>query len=205
MAKRKKNNKWTDYERLQLFTDDSEALSKTRLLSHEKLDFGCQVAVSIFGTTVKQRGIDEDDLRAFLLGLRPFLSEEEPVFLHGIYNICDKLIPDAQVISYIRKSRSQWKRERNDEMLKFIFNKKRIHSEEIVNWWMNSSYFHRDRDKRQIMTGLPEAVRAITRYDFLCYVLQAASHVIWVGMNVRYAFNNNLVGVLLTNDGKFRN
>lgn len=46
-----------------------------------------------------------------------------------------------------------------------------------------------------MMNRMPESVRALTRYDFLCYVLQAASHVVWVGMNVRYAFNNNMVGL----------
>lgn len=133
MEKRKKS-KWTDYERLRLFADEAEALSKTRLLSREKLDFGFQIAVSILGTTVKERGIDEDDLRSFLLKLRPFLSDDEPVFLHGIYNICEKLIPHEQVLPYIRKSRSQWKQQRNDETFQFIFNKRLIKSEEIVDW-----------------------------------------------------------------------
>src|SRR5439155_5797722 len=121
----------------------------------------------------------------------------EPVFLHSIYKICERLIPDEQVLSYIRKSRSQWKTQRSDEQIEFIFNKRRIQSEEIVDWWMNSFYFHHDKDKRQLMTSMPEAVRAITRYDFMCHVLQAASHVVWVGMNVRYAFNNGLVGTMI--------
>ena len=41
---------------------------------------------------------------------------------------------------------------------------------------------------------MPAAVKALTRYDFVCYVLQAASHVMWVAQNVRYSLNNRQVG-----------
>src|SRR5438128_1403211 len=100
MARKKRKSAWTDYERLTVFADEAEGFSKTRLLSHDQVNFGCEIRVSTFGTTVKESTVDEDDLRAFLMGLRPFLSRDEPVFLHSIYKICERLIPDEQVLSY---------------------------------------------------------------------------------------------------------
>ena len=129
-----KKSVWTKYERLQLFTERAEELKKSRIFSKERLDFGVTIQANSFGTKVQVRGIDEEDFRAFLSRLRPFLSEKDPTFLNEIYVISEKLIIDEQVLVGIRNSRREWKQERKEEFIEFIFNNKRASKENVVDW-----------------------------------------------------------------------
>jgi hypothetical protein len=185
--------KWTDYERLELFASQAYEFEQMKFLAN-KPDFGVNVSIDCFGIrSIDEYGIDEEQLRAFLTKLRPFLSVKEPVHLQSIYEIASRLVRHEDAKSYILKSRRQWKEERKRPLIRFIFDRRQIKNEDIVDWWINGIYFHHDKEKKTQIARMPKAVRAISKYDFICSILEAAGHVLWVGRNLRYALKNGFV------------
>jgi hypothetical protein len=186
-------NDWNDFEKLDLFAREAESLGNARLIE-DKFEFGVTIEKNPFGSRVEEYGMDDEQLRAFLSKLRPFLSSDEPIFLYSIYNIAEKLVLHDKAREYIIKSRNEWKEQRKNPFVRFIFDKKRINNENIVDWWMNGFYFHHDREKKMNIERMPDAVRALTKFDFLSSVITAAGHVLWVGGNLRFALTKGFVG-----------
>ena len=55
--------------------------------------------------TVTWNRPDEEDFQAFLVDLRPFISDGEPVFLNRFYNLIERHVTDAGLREEARRSR----------------------------------------------------------------------------------------------------
>lgn len=56
--------------------------------------------------TVTWNRPDEEEFQAFLVDLRPFISEGEPVFLRPVYNLIELHITDPELREEARRSRN---------------------------------------------------------------------------------------------------
>lgn len=92
-------------ERFTLFCDQADRLASRRLV-RTGLDTNMTIRGGGGPTTVTWSRPDEEDFRAFLVDLRPFISDAEPVFLNGIYNLIDQHVTDAALRAEARRSRS---------------------------------------------------------------------------------------------------
>jgi hypothetical protein len=73
---------------LQLFHDRVSQMNESRIIKEKSL--GCQITLNIdrtIGLSLEKRFPDEDDLRSFLLIIRPFTLNNEPINYHRILSI----------------------------------------------------------------------------------------------------------------------
>ena len=94
---------------LELYKARVEELRRTRLI---RQGFNPGITLRwerMKGLQFESREPDEEDLRSFLLTFRQFVSEQEPVFLNRIYNLCHKHITSDELRNYLVKSREIWK------------------------------------------------------------------------------------------------
>jgi hypothetical protein len=97
--------------RLELFRDRAEELRHTRLLQS-----GFTPGVTIHGRRLEEgegpwelsfvpREPDADDLCSCVTIFRPFILQDEPVYLFSIYNLCHQHLTHKQFKTYLAKSR----------------------------------------------------------------------------------------------------
>jgi hypothetical protein len=92
-------------ERFTLFCDQADRLAARRLVRNG-LDTNMTIRAGGGPPTVTWSRPDDEDFRAFLVDLRPFISDGEPVFLNGIYNLIDQHVTDTGLREEARRSRS---------------------------------------------------------------------------------------------------
>jgi hypothetical protein len=196
-----RKSRWSDEERIRLFVSEARALNEMRLLKNKELRFGVRVEGG--GITLDARrydflsseryGIEDEDLRAFLTRLRPFLRSHEPVSLEKMYRLALEKVNDSEIVPLIVKSKDQWRQSRQDRLLRFTVGGKDVAKQEIMDWFLTAIYFHHDPDKRKKLERLPTAFRDIMFFEFICEILSAASHVIWVGTNLSVALDRGAI------------
>jgi hypothetical protein len=69
------------------------------------LDTSLHISVGRGVPTVTWKRPDDEEFQAFLVDLRPFISDREPVFLDRIYNLIERHITDPQLREEARQSR----------------------------------------------------------------------------------------------------
>jgi hypothetical protein len=87
------------------FLDQADRLSRRRLMQ-SGLDTNLTITAGGGSATVTWNRPDEEEFQAFLVDLRPFISEGEPVFLRRVYNLIELHITDPELREEARRSRN---------------------------------------------------------------------------------------------------
>ncbi len=94
-------------ERVDRFLRRVEDLQAERLVA-DKLTVSLNVTGGREGIRLTLGGVDREDLRSFLVTFRLFISNDEPVFMDKIFNLCRLHLADEAVKRHIADARSQW-------------------------------------------------------------------------------------------------
>lgn len=87
-----------------LVLEQAERLS-TRRLMQSRVDTDLTINVGGGLPTVTWKRPDEEEFQAFLVDLRPFISDGEPVFLDRIFNLIERHVTDPDLRDEARRSR----------------------------------------------------------------------------------------------------
>ena len=83
-----------------------------------------------------------------------FISNNEPVFLYKIYNLCQKHLINDKLKEYLIKSREAWKQAQKSTGIILKYNERELTPEYITDLWINGYYFHSDINKLHILNHL---------------------------------------------------
>lgn len=171
----------TETERYDLFVLRASELLDRRVVrdgalqSQFSINFDVQTGMKM---TVPQP--DEEDLRSFLLSLRPFVSSDEPVFVDVIHNRLWQDIESDRSRSELAAARSYWKQACRDGALALNIDGGSLDSSEIFDCWINGIYFHNDSRKRTRLAGLNPMTLFIARFKFLDHLVVATRHIAYL-------------------------
>src|SRR5579859_4709174 len=99
----------SDREILELFLERVDELAHTDLATSGGLSIEHHIRYDKeSGLTTELREPDENDLRAYLLTFRQFISEGEPVFIGRIYNLCARCLTDDELKHKVADARQHW-------------------------------------------------------------------------------------------------
>lgn len=87
---------------------------------------------------------DEDDLRSFLTIFRKFISQESPIYIYKIFNLCQQHIMDDNIKHDLAEARRGWGNQLKYGFMKLTFNGKDLAPEFLNDLWINAVYFHDD-------------------------------------------------------------
>jgi hypothetical protein len=176
-------------EQLWLFVRRADELRSARMLRNTPtVGFTLQFD-QMKGTRVELRQPDEEELRSLLLTLRQFVSDTEPVFLYRIHNLCERHLTSDVLRGYLRQAREQWKRSMKESVggMQLVFNGRDWSPEFVADLYINGHYFHSDVDKAATLERLVPAERLLSRYQFLNFVLDTTTQVLYVSNVIRAA------------------
>jgi hypothetical protein len=95
---------FTVTRRFSLFIEQADRLAGRRLVQ-SGMDTSLAITVGGGQATVSWNRPDEEEFQAFLVDLRPFISDREPVFLNTVYNVIEIHITDPDLCEEARRSR----------------------------------------------------------------------------------------------------
>lgn len=180
---------------LKLFRARAEELRNTRLI-REGFNPGITINWNkMQGLRFKSREPDEENLRSFLLTFRQFISNNEPVFLYKIYNLCQKHLINDKLKEYLIKSREAWKQAQKSTGIILKYNERELTPEYITDLWINGYYFHSDINKLHILNHLLPHERMLIKNQFLNFLLDAARQVIYVSNIINVALKEGLLKI----------
>jgi len=104
MGRRRSNPVGTVTDQFGLFLQQADRLSKRRLMK-SGLDTSLAITAGSGPPTVTWRRPDEEDFRSFLVDLRPFIAEGEPVFLDRVFNLIERHVTNLKLREEARHSR----------------------------------------------------------------------------------------------------
>jgi hypothetical protein len=145
------------------------------------------------GLSVETENPDEEDLRSFLLTLRQFLMEKEPVFLYAIHNIAFQHLLSDELKKGLADARAEWTAFQRRGPVQIKLDQQEFGPERITDLWINGYYFHNSDDHRLLeqLAGGPMAV--LSRYVLLDYVTEATNQVGFMLQTLRYARAHSLM------------
>ena len=179
----------TAVEVLRLFIERAEELRKSTFIqsgfvSHLHAERSGTAPAS---TTISEP--DEDDLRSFLLTYRQFISNDDPIYIHKVFNLCYTHITDSKGKALLVNARKGWKALETGGVLRLVEKGKGVPPTEIQDLWINGYYFHpNDQTKRKRLNDLSSGFQEAFRYNFLAYVDEATRIIIYVADQLTYAF-----------------
>ncbi|HET7076896.1 MAG TPA: hypothetical protein VFM49_05535 [Chloroflexia bacterium] len=138
---------------------------------------------------------DETQLKAFLVDFRPFIMEQEPIYLDKIYNLCHQYVTDEHLRAELVEARADWARMQKAAAMRLIWNGVEQVPEALSDRWVQGYYLHNDWETIQRFDALPPHERAVLRYHFLQFVFQATHNILWVGSAINYALHAGLVTI----------
>ncbi len=106
MGRRRRAPALTVAERFDLVIEQAGRLAGRRLM---QAGFDTSLSIRVGGgpPTVIWAKPDQEDFRAFLVDLRPFISAKEPVFLARVYSLIERHVTDPQLRDEARASREK--------------------------------------------------------------------------------------------------
>lgn len=104
MGTRQGSPTFTVARRFSLFIEQADRLAGRRLVQ-SGIDTSLAITVGGGQATVRWNRPDEEEFQAFLVDLRPFISDREPVFLNTVYNVIEMHITDPDLCEDARRSR----------------------------------------------------------------------------------------------------
>jgi hypothetical protein len=103
---------------------------------------------------------DEQDHRAFLTALRPFLLKRDPMFLEDLWEALLESTDDSEEKSFLSKIRAACSNRRSAF---FVFESGRIRRgpTEVFDLFINAGIFHNDVEKINELAALPLSVQQV--------------------------------------------
>jgi len=186
-------------EQLKLFLERVEELRHCKLLQ----DFNIKMSVKwneIDGLSFTSKYPNEEYLRSYLLIFRQFILNNEPVFIHKIYNLCQCYLIDEQFKTYLKKSREIWEKSKKNLGIQIEYKAKGIfgkESEEITpelatDLFINGYYFHSDLKKRKILQSIMPLDEVLLRFQFLSFIQEGTKQVLYMGNIIKIGFEKVL-------------
>jgi hypothetical protein len=149
--------------------------------------------------SIQLRFPDEEDLRSFLLIFRQFISQDEPIFVRKIYNLCYRALePDDPLRDRFAAWLQIWQQTAREitEGIQFKgptmipFKGPTISPEELADLWINGYYFHNDGDKYERLEGLYGDLM-YAKANFLTYLTHATRGIDHLGHLVAEGMDRN--------------
>src|ERR671931_2437787 len=186
MSRRKHRNVTDVRLRLELFRDRAEELRHTRLLQS-----GFHPGVSIHGHCLEEgegpwelsfvpHELDADNLRSCVTIFRPFISQDEPVYLLSIYNLCHQYLTHEQFKTYLAKSREIFARECKSSCIVLNLNEQEMTPAYVSDLWINGYYFHYDEQIALFLRRLAPVDQILVKNQFLFFLVGAITQVLYV-------------------------
>jgi hypothetical protein len=104
MGTRNDRPNFTVARRFGLFIEQADRLAGRRLV-RSGMDTSLAITVGGGQATVSWKRPDDEEFQAFLVDLRPFISDREPVFLNTVYNVIELSVTDVGLRQEARTSR----------------------------------------------------------------------------------------------------
>jgi len=176
---------------LSLFISRSNEIKNTRAI---KNGFNTQFKIHWdkekgFITEISQP--NEEDLRSFLLLLRQFISDDEPIFLNRIYNLCYKYIDDDEIKSGLIEARKNWKHSHISCGMGVILENEIFTPEYSTDLWINGYYFHNDEEKRKKIESKLHLEQHLIRQQFLNFIISATENIFYVSDMIELAIKRD--------------
>jgi hypothetical protein len=181
----------SDQEKLKLFVQRVEDLAKTTL-AQKGMNPGLHYHATQVSFEIELVEPDEEEFRSFLVTFRQFISEEEPVFLSHIYNICSRRVVSDELKDLVVGSRKIWADTQKVSGIQLIIDGTEMPAREIWKIWINGRYFHNDLRYQQILDQASPVALKVLRFDFLTFVGKAGGCIAWLSGFVDQALNDNL-------------
>ena len=131
------------------------------LLNTKFVKSGMQASLNIkweqgTGIVVSTRLPDWDEVTVFLHKFRPLGLQSEDTNFYKICNILAKELADPNFRSMISEQRKMYNGARMQSMFRIQSNDVVLNSEKVLNDWLNSFEYHRDKEKRKFIESLHE-------------------------------------------------
>jgi hypothetical protein len=182
----------SDRERLELFVSECH-----RLNEHKHIESGFRASLSIRAEADEpwQYTVLEPDaeiLESYLIRLRRFMSEGEPIFVHAVRNVVRRNLIDAELLEELDREVEDWKRLMKSDGIVTTLNGEDISPDLAWDLYINGEYFHFNMEKRRKLEqhSAPHKIWMF-RYRFLCQVEYATSHVFAVGEIIHRGLQTN--------------
>jgi hypothetical protein len=162
----------SDQDILNLFLEKSRALAATSL-GREGFDIGLQISYNVkegIASVLDQP--DEDAICSFLLAIRQFASEKEPLFLGRVYSMCYLRLGDEKLKDVIKQMRENWVSAQLGGGVNIVIDEVDYSGVKAFDVWVNGWYFHSDAVYRQLLDQVPPEVRLMLRAEFINFVIQ---------------------------------
>ncbi len=180
-------------KQLDLFLTRARQLEQTRLI-RSKPNSSWKMHFSEDGTmTITTEEPDEEDLRSYLMILRQFVLQKEPIHLGRIHNLLDRRITDDELRGYVTKARDGLKEAARGHGIHFQLNDETISPERVADLWINGEYFHNDPEKKQELDRLLPHPVLMMKHQFVTFVLDLQRVISYTGMIVNHARKHGLI------------
>ena len=186
MAKRgKAKDDWTPQEKINIFIERIDELESTKLVA-SVLNISSTISLDREkGLNTQLPNIDKDELRSFLTVFRHFISNDEPVYLYGIFNICHQFLTNESLKNDTAELRNYWKKALGMNGFKFHLNNNEVKPEETIDIWINSWSHHSDREYRKLLESFAPWQRDIMQMVFLDALVEATNVICYAGSYVK--------------------
>jgi hypothetical protein len=186
-------NVLNDHEKLIVFLNRVERISaSTYITNPTQVSWGFEVNKDT--PVIKKSLVEppEEILKSFLLDFRPFISKKEPVYLDGIYNICERRLLNDKFKLWLQQSRELWRKAHNLSPVRLKLNDHTYAPEEIANIWINGWYFHDDIQKYEALKTLDKISFGIHKAEFHYYLEDCIKQILYTGNVVKTALDDDL-------------
>lgn len=160
----------TPKEQLSIFQERVKELKATRFLRTKKY-FSIKLFFSEKLDEYKAESIlpEEDDLKAFLLTLRQFVSSDEPIYLPKMFKLVISGINDKKLRDLIIPVQRSWNKNQFNVGIKYDINNQELKMRDIWDLYINGKYFHNDPDLIKKWDTFFEPDVATTKFILLLY------------------------------------
>jgi len=179
-------------DQLQLFMKQLNALRTTRLWREQRVHFELEVKYDGDGTRVVVHEPDEDDMLAYLVRLRPFILNDEPVNLTTVYNVCFRHTLSDQIKARLTMWRAQWKQISRRAGLHVVIDDEELISSEVFDLYVNS-IFHTDSERRDRLEALDPMTGGFYYTVFADFVVKSSEQAVKLSWMVTDALEGDLV------------
>jgi hypothetical protein len=180
------------FEQLRLFLERVDELKQLRLLREWKS--GLQISYQQGQPTrFEFHQPDEEALRSYLLTFRQFFSDDEPVFMYRIHNLCSLNVRSDVVRERLAESRAAWTKAMKTSGLGLEIDELTISPEKAMRLWINGHYFHNDYEKRELLKKFGSIERGFTKQQFLILIGDATIQLLITARLIEESLNAELI------------
>ena len=162
-----------EWQTIVTFHTEVKRLRSTRFVQNKR---GGQISFKFEqgkSATTKPQNIDEDEVGAMLLKLRPFILQKEKLYFHKVKNLLKRNLIHKSFRKFISDVDKKFTLDIMSKKISVRVNSHQILAVDFVMDWLNSFEYHRDQKKKnsventldffgQIQNGQPVILFALT-------------------------------------------